>query len=108
MGYRITKQRRLTPLRLLSTVKVTDLKHGTSNYPKLGGGLSSRMQSSPEFPSSIPMQNSQGQPSSTGESSTHSQSPQLNSTNVSSSPDIQCPDNEDVDFIYEEIPGRIE
>ena len=35
-GFRITRQRRLSPLRLLSEVKVTDLREGISSYPRLG------------------------------------------------------------------------
>jgi hypothetical protein len=48
-GMRVTRQHRLSPLRLLSEVKITDLKGGLSSYPRLGGtkyGGSSGLQSS--------------------------------------------------------------
>jgi hypothetical protein len=100
MGYKITKRHRLTPLRILSEVKVTDLKNGTSNYPKFGSGSPSGMKSvpSPEFQSSSATQHLQGHSPSTSESSTQEQMTQFDSTNASSSPDGP--------FFFEEIPGR--
>jgi hypothetical protein len=54
-GFRIMKRARLSPLRLVSEIKVTDLTDGRSTYPKVGwaGGPSADQTSSPAQESQV-------------------------------------------------------
>jgi hypothetical protein len=104
MGYRITKRHRLSPLRLLSGVRVTDLKGGTSNYPNPGtstGGQQSSTSSGAQ--SSGPPDSSKVQASGTDGSSRHSRGTRQDPTSCG---DPLLDEAEDDELAFEDISGK--
>jgi len=96
MGFRITKQRRLTPLRLFSRGQSPPPKPGTSTNSSWCVCQQDAIISI--FPSAVPVQNSQGQPSSTAKYAQSQSFPQLHSTTLALLQMFQCPDNETTSF----------